>query len=448
MIEAYSVSSVRAAETAAMGELPPGTLMDRARRAASPTSSPSACASGAGTPRRRPRRRRGQRRRRPVRRRRARRGGRGRRRGHPRGAPARGRAGRGDRAPGSRSSPRSAARQPRAPSSWSRRRTSSSTASSASAAGPGCRPAAEAVVRAVPDESMVIAVDLPSGADPAGESSAPSMRVRRRDGDVRRRQAGAPAAGHRARGAGCSPWSTSGSTVRRAGRGPAADPRRRGRALAGARPRRRQVLPRRPRRRRRRRGLHRAPPCSASPRAVAAGAGMVRYVGPPTPTLLVRSAVPEAVHGVGRVQAWLVGPGLDAAERRPSTAARSAAPRWTPWPRASRASWTPGRSTCSSGTRVPRPPCSRRTPASWPGCSPGSTSRSSAADVTAAPVRHARRLAELTGATVLLKGATTLVVDPERRGRCAPRRTRRRGWPRPGPATCWPAWSARCSRRG
>ena len=32
MIEAYSVSSVRAAETAAMGELPPGTLMDRAAR--------------------------------------------------------------------------------------------------------------------------------------------------------------------------------------------------------------------------------------------------------------------------------------------------------------------------------------------------------------------------------------------------------------------------------
>ena len=34
------------------------------------------------------------------------------------------------------------------------------------------------------------------------------------------------------------------------------------------------------------------------------------------------------------------------------------------------------------------------------------------ADVTAAPVRHARRLADLTGATVLLKGATTLVVEP------------------------------------
>ncbi|MGB7820205.1 MAG: NAD(P)H-hydrate epimerase, partial [Ornithinibacter sp.] len=45
--------------------------------------------------------------------------------------------------------------------------------------------------------------------------------------------------------------------------------------------------------------------------AVASGAGMVRYVGTPHPTALVRSVVPEAVHGVGRVQAWVVGPGLD-----------------------------------------------------------------------------------------------------------------------------------------
>ncbi len=45
--------------------------------------------------------------------------------------------------------------------------------------------------------------------------------------------------------------------------------------------------------------------------AVEAGVGMVRYVGTPTPTGLVRAAVPEAVMGDGRVQAWVVGPGLD-----------------------------------------------------------------------------------------------------------------------------------------
>ncbi|WP_265448048.1 NAD(P)H-hydrate epimerase [Flexivirga meconopsidis] len=44
--------------------------------------------------------------------------------------------------------------------------------------------------------------------------------------------------------------------------------------------------------------------------AVTAGVGMVRYVGPPAPTDLLRSAVPEAVFGTGRVQAWAIGSGL------------------------------------------------------------------------------------------------------------------------------------------
>ena len=41
--------------------------------------------------------------------------------------------------------------------------------------------------------------------------------------------------------------------------------------------------------------------------AVCSGAGMVRYVGPATPTMLIRSQVPEAVFGAGQVQAWLAG---------------------------------------------------------------------------------------------------------------------------------------------
>src|SRR4029079_14152461 len=60
--------------------------------------------------------------------------------------------------------------------------------------------------------------------------------------------------------------------------------------------------------------------------AVCSGAGMVRYVGPPTPTLLVRHAVPEAVIGQGRVQAWLVGPGVAVGdESAEGVAQRSAA---------------------------------------------------------------------------------------------------------------------------
>src|SRR5690606_37444853 len=49
----------------------------------------------------------------------------------------------------------------------------------------------------------------------------------------------------------------------------------------------------------------------ASTAAVTAGTGMVHYVGPQAPTDLVRQAVPEAVPGEGRVQAWCIGSGLD-----------------------------------------------------------------------------------------------------------------------------------------
>jgi hydroxyethylthiazole kinase-like uncharacterized protein yjeF len=48
--------------------------------------------------------------------------------------------------------------------------------------------------------------------------------------------------------------------------------------------------------------------------AVTAGVGMVRYVGPEAPTTLLRQAVPEAVFGAGRVQAWLIGSGLNVAD--------------------------------------------------------------------------------------------------------------------------------------
>ena len=45
--------------------------------------------------------------------------------------------------------------------------------------------------------------------------------------------------------------------------------------------------------------------------AVRSGAGMVRYLGPGAATDLVRARWPEVVPGPGRVQAWVLGPGLD-----------------------------------------------------------------------------------------------------------------------------------------
>jgi hydroxyethylthiazole kinase-like uncharacterized protein yjeF len=144
--------------------------------------------------------------------------------------------------------------------------------------------------------------------------------------------------------------------------------------------------------------------------AVCSGVGMVRYVGPPTPTLLVRSQVPEAVIGEGQVQAWLIGPGLDARdESRQGQAQRVAA-----------------QSALSSGLPCvvdagglelvvePRSTPTLLTPHA--GELARLLSRLDApvdrATVAGAPLAHARRLADLTNSTVLLKGATTLVASP------------------------------------
>lgn len=46
--------------------------------------------------------------------------------------------------------------------------------------------------------------------------------------------------------------------------------------------------------------------------ALHTGVGMVRYVGPERPSTLVLQRRPEAVTGMGRVQAWLIGSGMAA----------------------------------------------------------------------------------------------------------------------------------------
>ena len=144
--------------------------------------------------------------------------------------------------------------------------------------------------------------------------------------------------------------------------------------------------------------------------AVCSGAGMVRYVGPPTPSLLVRSQVPEAVIGSGQVQAWLIGPGVDVADDSDEgtaqrAAAQSALDSGLPCvvdaggldlivePRSTPTLLTPHAGELARLLSRLDSPVDRAT-------------------VTGAPVTHARRLADLTNSTVLLKGATTLVVPP------------------------------------
>ena len=56
--------------------------------------------------------------------------------------------------------------------------------------------------------------------------------------------------------------------------------------------------------------------------ALHTGVGMVRYLGDERATTFVLQRRPEAVTATGRVQAWLVGSGMDAALRDAATADR------------------------------------------------------------------------------------------------------------------------------
>ncbi len=150
--------------------------------------------------------------------------------------------------------------------------------------------------------------------------------------------------------------------------------------------------------------------------AVCAGVGMVRYVGPAGPSALVRAQVPEAVHGAGHVQGWLVGPGLDPAPEEGDAAgqAQLAAAR------AALDSDLPcvvdaGGLDALEGPRRQAGARTLLTPhagelARLLGRIEGS--EVDVAAVRAEPVAHARRAARLLHATVLLKGSTTYVVPP------------------------------------
>lgn len=152
--------------------------------------------------------------------------------------------------------------------------------------------------------------------------------------------------------------------------------------------------------------------------AVSAGAGMVRYVGPPATTDLVRSHVPEAVFGAGTVQAWVLGPGLDEQDHDQLAAARDVlaseapcvvdagaldlldGPR--PHPEAGTL-LTPHAGELARLLNRIDPPADDRPP--W-----------NAQAVRAEPVSCARRAAQLLQATVLLKGAVTIIVPPPGHG--------------------------------
>lgn len=144
--------------------------------------------------------------------------------------------------------------------------------------------------------------------------------------------------------------------------------------------------------------------------AQGAGAGMVRYVGPERAQELVLAAHPEVVLGAGQVQAWVVGPGLDdvalaRARGRVAAAIRDGVP-----------------VVVDAGALEVLPdvaPTAVLTPhagelARLVAARGGREDAVERADVEAEPLRWAQRAHELTGAVVLLKGATTLVVGDGR----------------------------------
>jgi hydroxyethylthiazole kinase-like uncharacterized protein yjeF len=144
--------------------------------------------------------------------------------------------------------------------------------------------------------------------------------------------------------------------------------------------------------------------------ALASGVGMVRYLGPPDVADLVRRSCPEVVCGSGsaadtHVQAWLLGSGLDEEAHEQLERVREAA-----------ATGLPVVADAGALPALPRDlaPQFVLTPHAGElaalltryGAEPG---RSGVEDATLAA---ARRASDLTGATVLLKGATTLVAAP------------------------------------
>jgi ADP-dependent NAD(P)H-hydrate dehydratase / NAD(P)H-hydrate epimerase len=135
--------------------------------------------------------------------------------------------------------------------------------------------------------------------------------------------------------------------------------------------------------------------------ALRTGVGMVRYLGPERPSALVLSRRPEAVTVDGRVQAWLIGSGIDAVDGSESAE----------WMTAAIAQNVPvvlDGGALSLSDRAAGPvvvtPHFRELAKLISG---------DAADVAADPGAAAASAAERLGATVLLKGHTTYVASPD-----------------------------------
>jgi hydroxyethylthiazole kinase-like uncharacterized protein yjeF len=149
--------------------------------------------------------------------------------------------------------------------------------------------------------------------------------------------------------------------------------------------------------------------------ALRSGTGMVRYVGPEHAADHVRQAWPEVVVGVGRVQAWVLGSGVDPeADDGQAGAVRDALQSGLPCVVDAGALALLGADAAlrgALGAHTVLTPHAGELARLLGAVRGGTVER---ADVEARPVEGARELAAATGATVLLKGSTTLVVPADR----------------------------------
>ncbi|WP_233265377.1 ADP-dependent NAD(P)H-hydrate dehydratase [Leifsonia sp. AG29] len=141
------------------------------------------------------------------------------------------------------------------------------------------------------------------------------------------------------------------------------------------------------------------------------GVGMIRYLGAPRPSEHVLQRRPEVVTAPGRVQAWLIGSGMDASSRpqddahRLRTAVRDGTP------------VVVDAGALDLATRASGPvvitPHYRELAAVLAAAADDDSDAVTADDIAADPGAWAARAAESLGVTVLLKGHTTYVAAPD-----------------------------------
>jgi hydroxyethylthiazole kinase-like uncharacterized protein yjeF len=140
--------------------------------------------------------------------------------------------------------------------------------------------------------------------------------------------------------------------------------------------------------------------------AVRAGAGMVRYLGDQRPSDLVLSARPEVVTKPGRVQAWLLGSGTDAAERDDAARERVEHALGDGVPLVLDAG------ALDLATRAPAATVLTPHAGELTTLLAAFGVQTDRASVRAAPASFAQRAADLSGCVVLLKGRITHVAAP------------------------------------